>query len=149
MKSILLWPAMVFAIHTALAQPDADALLGPYLDAKEALVRGDGRSVAAHASTLLKVLQGQPDFPEKAALVRSVQSMAGTTVLDQQRVAFADMSIGLWAVVKRANALKRDIYYQYCPMKKAYWLSGDAAIRNPYYGSKMLTCGKVAEKRLR
>jgi hypothetical protein len=29
-------------------------------------------------------------------------------------------------------------------MKKAYWLSGDAAIKNPYFGSSMLTCGKVS-----
>jgi hypothetical protein len=30
-------------------------------------------------------------------------------------------------------------------MKKAYWLSPDKAIKNPYYGSAMLTCGKVTE----
>ncbi|MAQ74933.1 MAG: hypothetical protein CL613_01215 [Aquimarina sp.] len=30
-------------------------------------------------------------------------------------------------------------------MKKAYWLSKEKDIKNPYYGSSMLTCGKVAE----
>ncbi|RYF82932.1 MAG: DUF3347 domain-containing protein, partial [Chitinophagaceae bacterium] len=33
----------------------------------------------------------------------------------------------------------------YCPMKKALWLSNEKAIKNPYYGSAMLTCGKVTE----
>jgi hypothetical protein len=28
-------------------------------------------------------------------------------------------------------------------MKKASWLSSEAAIKNPYFGSAMLTCGKV------
>jgi hypothetical protein len=28
-------------------------------------------------------------------------------------------------------------------MKKASWLSNDKAIKNPYYGSAMLTCGNV------
>lgn len=37
------------------------------------------------------------------------------------------------------------VYYQYCPMKKAYWLSMEKEIKNPYYGSSMLTCGKVIE----
>jgi len=30
-------------------------------------------------------------------------------------------------------------------MKKAVWLSNEKAIKNPYYGSQMLTCGKVVE----
>jgi hypothetical protein len=30
-------------------------------------------------------------------------------------------------------------------MKKSYWLSADEAIKNPYYGNMMLTCGKVSE----
>jgi hypothetical protein len=34
---------------------------------------------------------------------------------------------------------------QYCPMKKAYWLSDVSAIKNPYYNDKMMTtCGRVA-----
>jgi len=37
------------------------------------------------------------------------------------------------------------LYQQYCPMKKSYWLSKDAAIKNPYYGKQMLTCGKVSD----
>jgi hypothetical protein len=30
-------------------------------------------------------------------------------------------------------------------MKKAYWLSGDKVIKNPYFGSAMLTCGTITE----
>jgi Cu(I)/Ag(I) efflux system membrane fusion protein len=29
--------------------------------------------------------------------------------------------------------------------KGAYWLSDKEAIRNPYFGDKMLTCGSVEE----
>jgi hypothetical protein len=32
---------------------------------------------------------------------------------------------------------------QYCPMKKASWLSDSKDIRNPYYGANMLDCGSV------
>ena len=36
-------------------------------------------------------------------------------------------------------------YYQYCPMVKANWLSKEAAVKNPYYGASMLTCGSTVE----
>ena len=41
------------------------------------------------------------------------------------------------------------VYYQHCPMaddgKGANWLSKESAIKNPYYGSQMLSCGKTVE----
>jgi hypothetical protein len=30
-------------------------------------------------------------------------------------------------------------------MIKTHWLSSEKAIKNPYYGSAMLTCGEVTE----
>ncbi|RYG53246.1 MAG: DUF3347 domain-containing protein [Chitinophagaceae bacterium] len=37
----------------------------------------------------------------------------------------------------------KPVYLQYCPMAKASWLSNENEIRNPYYGTAMLTCGEV------
>ena len=41
------------------------------------------------------------------------------------------------------------MYKQFCPMafegKGGYWVSTSEDIKNPYYGDKMLTCGKVVE----
>jgi len=31
-------------------------------------------------------------------------------------------------------------------MKKEYWISADSTVKNPYYGSQMLTCGTVKDK---
>ena len=33
----------------------------------------------------------------------------------------------------------------FCPMKLKPWLQKEAAIRNPYYGSEMLTCGSFRQ----
>jgi Cu(I)/Ag(I) efflux system membrane fusion protein len=42
------------------------------------------------------------------------------------------------------------IYVQHCPMadnnKGADWLSTEKEIRNPYFGSSMLTCGEVTSE---
>jgi hypothetical protein len=49
------------------------------------------------------------------------------------------------SLAKSVKLTTEPIYQAYCPMKKANWLSNDKAIKNPYYGSAMLTCGKVVE----
>ena len=42
------------------------------------------------------------------------------------------------------------IYKQYCPMALnntgGYWLSSEEKILNPYFGDKMLKCGKIDSK---
>lgn len=44
----------------------------------------------------------------------------------------------------------RTLYQAYCPMynnnKGAQWLSAAKEIKNPYYGSKMMTCGSVQKQ---
>ncbi|MEZ2414963.1 DUF3347 domain-containing protein [Muriicola sp. E247] len=45
---------------------------------------------------------------------------------------------------------ERTLYQAYCPMynnnKGAQWLSATEEIKNPYYGSKMMTCGSVQKQ---
>jgi hypothetical protein len=62
-----------------------------------------------------------------------------------QREHFANFSANFFKLAKAVKLTDNPVYYAYCPMKKSYWLSADAAIKNPYYGSQMLTCGKVSE----
>ena len=53
--------------------------------------------------------------------------------------------------IKRSGVSKNEtpVYYQFCPMandgKGANWLSKENAVKNPYYGSMMLSCGKTVE----
>ena len=54
-----------------------------------------------------------------------------------------NFSKNMTAVAKANKLSDKPIYEVYCPMKKASWLSADKAIKNPYYGSSMLTCGEV------
>jgi hypothetical protein len=50
------------------------------------------------------------------------------------------------AFVKAAKVAGEPVYQQYCPMKNASCLSSSSkAIKNPYFGNAMLTCGKVVE----
>lgn len=64
----------------------------------------------------------------------------------KQREAFDTLSENIYQLAK-VSKQEAPVYLQHCPMandgKGANWLSREEAIKNPYYGSKMLTCGKV------
>ena len=65
-----------------------------------------------------------------------------------QRDHFTTLSKNIYALIKVAKPTET-VYYDNCPMyndgKGANWLSKESAIKNPYYGSMMLSCGKTIE----
>lgn len=65
-----------------------------------------------------------------------------------QRDNFTSLSKNLYELMKVAKP-SYTVYLDHCPMfndgKGADWISKESAIKNPYYGSQMLTCGKVKE----
>ncbi len=65
--------------------------------------------------------------------------------LNHQREHFQLLSEDLIELVDILGTTKT-FYSVYCPMYKkkgAFWLSEIQEIKNPYFGSKMLTCGEV------
>ncbi|MBD3660738.1 MAG: DUF3347 domain-containing protein, partial [Arenibacter algicola] len=71
-----------------------------------------------------------------------------TKDVGEQRVYFKSLSKNMFEVIKDSKS-ETPVYYQFCPMadggKGANWLSLEEDIRNPYYGSQMLSCGKTIE----
>jgi hypothetical protein len=68
--------------------------------------------------------------------------------IEHQREHFAMMSEDVHSLVK-AYGGGQPLYYDHCPMYKdkgAMWVSEVAAIKNPYLGGKMPTCGEIKEK---
>ncbi len=68
--------------------------------------------------------------------------------IEHQRSHFAMLSKVMYDLVKAFGG-GRALYHDHCPMyndnKGAMWLSEMKEVKNPYYGSKMLTCGSVEE----
>ncbi len=77
-------------------------------------------------------------------LLAEAKSIAETSDITKQRDAFKTLSTDMYQVMK-VSKINETLYYQYCPMQDAYWISTENKIKNPYYGSQMLTCGKVVE----
>lgn len=138
------------AVTDESARQQLSQLLSSYYNIKNALVSGDATSAASNAAQFLRTVN-TIDFKVISEgnihiLSKDAGKVSGTKDLKKQREYFADLSSNMAAVAKAIKLGNQPIYLQYCPMKKASWLSSEKQIRNPYYGSSMLTCGKVTEK---
>ena len=132
---------------TALSQ--LSQLLTSYYNIKDALVAGKSNSASTSAELFVKAANGiDYKLISEAninALLKDADNISGTKDIKQQREMFSNFSINMFALAKSVKLSTQPIYEAYCPMKKAYWLSNDKDIKNPYYGSAMLTCGSVKE----
>lgn len=86
---------------------------------------------------------------EKDNISKSITAILNSKKIDEQRNYFASLSTALHDVIKYYGVIGMKTHYQYCPMafngKGAYWLSLQEKIQNPYFGDKMITCGKTVE----
>ena len=73
------------------------------------------------------------------ALATAAKAMVSPADLVAARTAFGPLSE---AVIEATKDSRGDAKVAFCPMVKASWLQKEATIRNPYYGSGMLTCGE-------
>ena len=76
------------------------------------------------------------------------EHISDTKDIKHQREHFVTLSKNIYALIK-VSKQETPTYYQFCPManngKGANWLSKENTVKNPYYGSMMLNCGKVVE----
>lgn len=124
-------------------------LLTYYYNIKNALVAGDATAASSSAQAFVKTANSI-DYKIISegninTLVKDAGKIAKDKDIKNQRAYFANFSTNMAAVAKAVKLTDQPIYQAYCPMKKAYWLSSEKAIKNPYYGSAMLTCGQVTE----
>ena len=114
-----------------------------YLKLKDALVQSNAETAAESAQNLQSVLKEKNT--EIAALAGKITAEKDLNV---QRELFSELTAAMDSVLKEAISSGK-IYKQYCPMafegKGDYWYSDSDQIRNPYYGDKMLKCGRVEE----
>jgi copper chaperone CopZ len=135
--------------------------LGPVFDAyfalKDALVASDAKKAAAQAAEFSAAVKAVPmegmDADLHTVWMRVMELLANTSSgiaskadLGAQRKAFAELTEPMFALVK-AGPGSTPIYLDHCPMYEggADWLSRDKAIRNPFYGAQMMSCGSVKE----
>ncbi len=130
-----------------------------YFSLKDALVATDLNSAKSSANKLsiaindVKMDQLSMDvhmvwMKSLDQLKQSTAQIASAKNIEEQRKLFGILSENLYPLMK-ASKQETPTYYQHCPMANdgngANWLSKDEKIKNPFYGSKMMGCGKTVE----
>ena len=153
--------AVIFLSLNVMAQTNSSIkpVVDSYIMLKDALVKTDGNLSAQSAKNLLatielvKIADLNADLQETWTKVlnelkEDATHISETKEVVHQRDHFISLSKNMYSVIK-ISKLGVPVFYQFCPMankgKGASWLSMEKQIRNPYYGSQMLSCGKVLE----
>lgn len=149
-------------MHSNATMKDSNplsAVYENYFAVKDALVKTDANLASMKAKNLLAAIDGVKMTSLKmdvhmawmkviSKIKEDSKHIAETKDVSHQREHFATLSKNLYEVIKLSKQ-ETTIYYQFCPMaddgKGANWLSKEETIMNPYYGSKMLSCGKTVE----
>lgn len=145
MKKIILSTLFMLSFALLASAQNPEELLKNYFVLKDALLASDNEKSSNAASMMRKSITESGDFSKKKELLMLAEKVASSKDLEKRRTAFAPFSEAMYRYVKNQDSIPQELYYNYCPMKKSYWLSAETAIKNPYYGSKMLTCGSVKE----
>lgn len=83
-------------------------------------------------------------------LSKSMEHIHHATTIEQLRKTFQAVSAIMIDITIRFTPLAKTLYVQHCPMadnnKGADWLSMEKEIRNPYFGSAMISCGEISKE---
>lgn len=136
-----------------------EAIFENYFNLKDELVKSDAKSTSEKAKRLMTVIN-MVKMQELKSDVHTVwmkvmndlksdtDKIANATNIEKQRASFITLSENMYQLMK-VSKIETPIYFQHCPMandgKGANWLSKENQVKNPYYGSKMMSCGKTIE----
>ena len=154
-ESIPANPKMDMTNQPTTTENQLKAIFDNYFAVKDALVKTDGNTASAKAKELLSAINAVKMETLKMDehmtwmkvfkdLIADAKSISETQDIEKQRNVFNSLSKGVYELIKVSKPTET-VYYQYCPMKKMNWLSKENTIKNPYFGSQMLSCGSVVE----
>ncbi len=132
----------VLAMGGALAGDDEAAARASLVKAREALA-------AVAVGDLSESACGRWMISQKA-FGASIDKLAGAADMAALRLGFAAVSADMAALLKAFGPVRAGpVYVIHCPMafdnRGADWLQADRAVRNPYFGKAMFSCGEVVE----
>ena len=130
-----------------------EKLVGLYVPMQEALagdsiatVKERAAKVATEAEAILMTKGEKPSLEAIEGLEAVVAAAKATNAAEVKalREQFKALSFAVAKLVERQAVAGHGIYF--CPMADAYWIQKSGAVKNPYYGAKMLGCGEVVKK---
>lgn len=136
---------------------NAKQVMTDYMALKSALVATDEAEAAKAGNKMVGSLNGFDISGYTAAQQTELKDIItdavehaehiGESEMAHQREHFKTLSKDMMDMIV-ITGTDTTLYQQFCPMydKGSAWLSMEKDIKNPYYGNKMMTCGKVQKE---
>ncbi len=145
MKFAMACGCSALALIAVSAQRPSDstrAIVTSYLEIQDQLASDHFENVKGPAKTL--AAQAVALGNEGTSLAKAAAAFEKAADIKAARAAFGPLST---AVIERVKAdgskeAAADLRLAYCPMAGNWWLQREERLRNPYYGTAMLTCGE-------
>lgn len=144
--------------ETVQTEFSINTIVADYLALKNALTKDDTNGASTAGKKLyasFKIMdpksldaQSQKEFLDIADDAKEHAEHIGANAgkIDHQREHFVMLSKDINDLLKTFKTQQK-LYQDFCPMadegKGAIWISEVKDIKNPYYGSKMLSCGSI------
>ena len=137
----------VFTISAQKNDASITKLFQNYLNIKNALVSDNSDNASKGANEFIKsasmvdfkvLSQGNLDTLRKDA-----SQISDSRSIDSQREIFRHLSQNMIALTKDFKLDDKSVFVMYCPMADASWLSSEKVVKNPFYGSSMISCGSI------
>ena len=126
----------------ALMEP-VKSVLDHYLKIQGELAKDSIKGVDEHAAAIAKAVKGDDMKMLSPDVAKQADALAQAKDLKAARTAFKPLSASLVKYLADNKAGKGTYHEAYCPMVKASWLQTGKAIKNPYMGKQMLSCGEL------
>lgn len=136
---------------------EAKQVMADYMTLKEALVATNQAEAAKAGNKMVVSLKNfdmsgytsaqQTELKDIIADATEHAEHIGKSEMPHQREHFKTLSKDMMDMVA-ITGTDATLYQQFCPMydRGSAWLSMEKDIKNPYYGSKMMTCGNVQKE---
>ena len=140
---------------------EMEQVIDAYLQLKDAFVKDDeqetekaiilmAKKVAAVVPTKLEGEGLEAWQNHQGVYGTNFKEMLINKGLDNKRSYFSHISEIMYCTIKSFGLKQGKLFAIFCPMafdgKGAYWISDSKIVQNPYFGSKMPTCGEVKEE---
>ena len=126
----------------ALMEP-VKSILDHYLKIQGELAKDSIKGVDEDAAAISKAVKADEMKMLSPDVATQADTLAQAKDLKAAREAFKPLSASLVKYLADNKAGVGTYHEAYCPMVKANWLQTGKAIKNPYMGKQMLSCGEL------
>src|SRR6266481_4704059 len=114
-----------------------------YLAIQKELAKDSIKGVDEHATAISKAVKADEMKMFSPDVAKQAEALAKAKDLKAAREADKPLSASLIKYLADNKAGEGVYHEAYCPMVKASWLQTEKAIKNPYMGKAMLSCGEL------